>query len=96
MVAPLGLSPCPPTHLHQGLVPLMFKEAHSLINEGPTSLVPVVGDDWWVLLCGNVGTWIFGAGAGGDVVSHWHLPILSDNGDPQEAPVSLLESWGIL
>lgn len=38
----------------------------------------------------------FWAGAGGDVVSHWHLPILSDNGDPQEAPVSLLESWGIL
>lgn len=64
MVAPLGLSPCPPTHLHQGLVPLMFKEAHSLINEGPTSLVPVVGDDWWVLLCGNVGTWIFGQGLG--------------------------------
>lgn len=95
MAAPLGLSPCPPTNLPQGLVPLMFKEAHGLINEGPTSLVPVVGDTWWVLLCSNVGTWNFGQGLGVMLfptgISQSSVKMVI-----QEAPVSLLESWGIL
>lgn len=58
------------------------------MNGGLTSL----GHSWWVLLCGSVGTWIFGQGLGGEVVTRWHLPTLGGDGGPQEAPVSLPES----
>lgn len=58
------MCPLSSSHLHEDLVPLTFKEAHSLVNGGQTPLVPVMEDSWWVLSWGMLGPGLGGRGWG--------------------------------
>lgn len=78
--SPTGSVPSSSGRLHQGLVPLMCKEAHSLVSGGQTPLVS--HGETAVGPLGQCWDLDFGQGLGSDVASHRHVLTLSGDGDP--------------